>query len=240
MRTLSLTLAILASGTAAWASDQPDYGSGDVLHPEYFGGMRFDFGTAPGIKKVTTSQSKDIDGNPDPQADGTSNLKAKQGYSAGISVYWDTSLAGGWGWVVSPGLFYRDVVGKSSEYRDTFTAAGFEIATGPSLTLGHLNMELQPYIGFAGCNLKQDANFNGFTGSRSTGTGNDRQGLGQLAVPVQLLPRPDRRLRALQCAVHRHVRAVGAGTDLRFAEDPGPGAGPHGLGDARLLVLITS
>ena len=173
MRTLSLTLAILASGTAAWASDQPDYGSGDVLHPEYFGGMRFDFGTAPGIKKVTTSQSKDIDGNPDPQADGTSNLKAKQGYSAGISVYWDTSLAGGWGWVVSPGLFYRDVVGKSSEYRDTFTAAGFEIATGPSLTLGHLNMELQPYIGFAGCNLKQDANFNGYTGTRSTGTGND-------------------------------------------------------------------
>jgi len=173
MRTLSLTLAILASGTAAWASDQPDYGSGDVLHPEYFGGMRFDVGTAPGIKKVTTSRSTDANSNPDPQADGGSNLSPKQGYLAGISVYWDSSLAGGRGWVISPGLFYRDVVGKSSMYRDTFTSAGVELAAGPSYTLGHLNMELQPYVGFGGCNLKQDANFNGYTGTRSTGTGND-------------------------------------------------------------------
>jgi len=173
MRTLSLTLALLASGTAAWASDEPDYGSGDVLHPEYFGGMRFDVGTAPGIHKVTTSRSSDVGGTPDPQADGVSNLSAKQGYCAGISVYWDSSLAGGLGWVISPGLFYRNVVGKSGEYRDTFVAAGFELAAGPSCTIDHLNLELQPYVGFAGCNLKQDANFNGFTGSRSTGTGND-------------------------------------------------------------------
>jgi hypothetical protein len=173
MRTLSLTLAILASGTAAWASDQPDYGSGDVLHPEYFGGMRFDVGTAPGIHKVTTSQSHDADGNPDPQADGASDLTAKQGYAAGVSVYWDHSLDGGFGWVMSPGLFYRNVVGKSNEYRDTFVAAGFELAGGVAYTIDHLNLELQPYVGFAGCNLKQDANFNGFTGSRSTGTGND-------------------------------------------------------------------
>jgi hypothetical protein len=172
MRTLSLTLALLATTTLS-AADEPDYGSGDVLHPDYFGGMRLDVGTAPGVKKTVTSRSTDQTGTADPQADGTSNLKTKNGFALALSVYWDSSLDGGWGWVSAPGLFYRNVVGTSNNYRDTFTALGIEFATGPSYTWDHLNLELMPYIGVAGCNLNQQASINGVSGDRHTGTGND-------------------------------------------------------------------
>jgi hypothetical protein len=174
MRTscLSLTLVILSSPALLAEDEEPDYGSGQVRHVEYFGGLRIDVGAAPGIKNIKTFESE-ASGVPDPAADGTTNLTAKEGFGCNASVFWDWSLDGGVGWALVPGFFYREVRGTAANainsWSVTLRSGGFQIATGPSLTIGKINLELLPYVGIGSNGAKEDVTQVGFGGMQRDG-----------------------------------------------------------------------
>ena len=169
MRTacLSLTLVMLSSPALLAEDEEPDYGSGQVRHVEYFGGLRLDVGIAPGIKNIKTFESES-GGFADPAADGTTNLTAKAGFGLNASVFWDWSLDGGVGWALVPGFFYRQVHGTSSVWTADLRSGGLQIATGPSLTIGKINLELLPFVGLGSDGVKERVN-----GGASGGTQRD-------------------------------------------------------------------
>lgn len=160
MRTcICLSLAMLASPVVFAENDDlgPVYGSGDVRHVDYFGGLRFDLGEAGGVKKMKTTESQDQQGQAAPGADGETDLSARAGFAANASVFWDWSLDGGFGWAIAPGLYYRQVRGEGSNTRISYRAGGIELATGPSLTVSKLNFELMAFGAIGAAGIKQQA-----------------------------------------------------------------------------------